>query len=91
MKNILFATDMYKTGHINQYPKGTTEVYSTFTPRSSKYAPMRGMNSVIVFGIQGFIKKFLRDEFNKFFERSKEEVVKEYKDMMKMTLGIEKF
>ena len=37
--NALLATDGYKVGHHQQYPEGTTLVYSNFTPRSNKYAP----------------------------------------------------
>ena len=37
--NALLLTDGYKTGHHQQYPQGTEEVYSNWTPRSNKYAP----------------------------------------------------
>ena len=47
--NPLFLTDGYKTGHHQQYPKGTTLVYSNFTPRSNKYAPA-GCDQVVSFG-----------------------------------------
>ena len=33
----IHACDFYKTGHRLQYPEGTTEVYSNFTPRSVKH------------------------------------------------------
>lgn len=36
---IYLATDFYKLSHREQYPEGTTKVYSTLTPRSNKYAP----------------------------------------------------
>ena len=84
---ILYATDMYKTGHINQYPEGTTEVYSTFTPRSNKYAP-KGVYEVVVFGIQGFIKKWLIDGFNEFFNSPIEEIEK-YEKVVGTALNIE--
>lgn len=35
--NPLFGADAYKYGHIRFYPKGITEVYSNFTPRSVKH------------------------------------------------------
>ena len=30
----LTSIDSYKTAHPDQYPEGTTKVYSNFTPRS---------------------------------------------------------
>ena len=33
--NSLFLTDGYKTGHHQQYPKGTNTVYSNWTPRGT--------------------------------------------------------
>lgn len=78
--------DFYKTSHKAVYPKGTEVIYSTFTPRSNKYFPIA--NEVVVFGIQGFVKKYLVDYFNEnFFKRSKNEVVNEYNRIIKFTLG----
>lgn len=37
--NPFLCTDGYKVSHHKMYPKGTTLVYSNFTPRSNKYAP----------------------------------------------------
>lgn len=80
--------DFYKVSHKNAYPKGTEVIYSTFTPRSNKYFPVA--NEVVVFGIQGFVKKYLIDYFNdNFFNRSKEDVVNEYERVIKYTLGAE--
>ena len=80
--------DFYKVSHKNAYPDGTTKIYSTFTPRSNKHFPIS--NEVVVFGIQGFIKKFLIDFFNdNFFNRKKEDVVYEYERIIKYTLGVE--
>lgn len=78
--------DFYKLSHREQYPENTEVVYSTFTPRSNKYFPIA--NEVVVFGIQGFIKKYLIDYFNEnFFNRPKEDVVNEYVRIVKNTLG----
>lgn len=78
--------DFYKTSHKAVYPKGTEIIYSTFTPRSNKYFPIA--NEVVVFGIQGFVKKYLVDYFNEnFFKRLKNEVVNEYNRIIKFTLG----
>lgn len=78
--------DFYKVSHKAQYPKGTEVIYSTWTPRASKY--MKGVNEVVAFGIQGFIKEYLINYFNEhFFARSKEEVVAEYERYLKFALG----
>ncbi|GAB6989572.1 nicotinate phosphoribosyltransferase [Paenibacillus pini] len=80
--------DFYKLFHKNQYPKNTEQIYSTFTPRSNRYFPQA--DEVVVFGIQGFVKKYLIEYFNThFFSRTKEEVVSEYVRYLKYTLGEE--
>lgn len=53
-KNPLLATDVYKCGHLRQYPEGTTQIYSYLTTRSSKK-----FDSVVWFGLQAFIKNLL--------------------------------
>jgi len=53
--NGLLLTDGYKTGHHQQYPKGTEEVYSNWTPRSNKYAP-KGCDKIVSFGQQYVFK-----------------------------------
>jgi nicotinamide phosphoribosyltransferase len=80
--------DFYKVSHREQYPQGTEVIYSTFTPRSNKYFPVA--DKVVVFGIQAFVKKYLIKYFNEnFFNRSKQDVVEEYKRVIKFTLGVE--
>ena len=84
--NPLLLTDGYKTGHHQQYPKGTTLVYSNFTPRSNKYAP-KGCNEVVVFGTQ-MVMQQLHDAFqNDFFSRPKDVVCGEMKRELSMYLG----
>lgn len=79
--------DFYKTSHYNQYPKDTEFLYSTLVPRSNKYLP--AVDRVVAINITGFLKKYFVDYFNKFFfERPEDEVVKEYSDFIKRTLGI---
>jgi nicotinamide phosphoribosyltransferase len=86
--NPLFLTDGYKTSHNKQYPKGTTLVYSNFTPRSNKYAP-KGCNEVVVFGTQ-MVMKQLHEAFDKeFFSKSKESVCGEMKFELSSYLGAE--
>lgn len=85
---IYLTADFYKLSHREQYPKGTTKVYSTLTPRSNKFAPWA--DEVVFFGLQYFIKEYLIERFNKeFFELPKEEVVKTYKEFILATLGKE--
>ena len=50
-KNPLTAIDFYKADHKRQYPEGTTEVYSNFTPRSDKLANVSSLfdNKIVFF------------------------------------------
>ena len=34
--NPLFLIDFYKVGHVSQYPPDTTQVWSNWTPRSTR-------------------------------------------------------
>ena len=87
--NAMLYTDGYKLGHKTMYPDGMTKLYSNFTPRTNKHFP-EATQGAVVFGIQYFIKKYLVDEFNKnFFNRPKDEVVKEYRDLLVGFLGKE--
>src|SRR5688572_15128383 len=75
--NPLLYTDYYKTEHFNMYPENITKLYSNFTPRKSR---IEGVNSVVFFGLQHFIKKYLLGKFKvNFFDRPWEEVDEEYK------------
>lgn len=85
--NSLFLSDGYKYGHQDQYPKGTTLVYSNFTPRTNRHAPT-GCEELVVFGTQAGIQKLHEDFQYNFFGRSKEVVIKEIKDTMTSYLGV---
>lgn len=92
--NPLNQIDFYKAGHVFQYPKGTTVVYSNFTPRSCRLAPVLRDGPVpfdgkVVFvGLQGFIKSYLQDAFDEeFFKKDKAKVVAQYKRRMDTSLG----
>lgn len=77
--------DGYKVGHKFQYPDGTTLVYSNFTPRSSR---LPGVNDVIFFGLQYFIKEYLIADFqDNFFDQDKDWVVSRYKRRIDNYLG----
>jgi nicotinamide phosphoribosyltransferase len=84
--NPLLLTDGYKTGHHQQYPKGTTLVYSNFTPRSNKYAP-NGCDSVVSFGQQMIMKQIHEAFHNEFFSKPKHEVCDEMKRELSLYLG----
>jgi nicotinamide phosphoribosyltransferase len=84
--NPLLLTDGYKTGHHQQYPAGTTLVYSNFTPRSNKYAP-KGCEQVVSFG-QQMVMQQIHEAFQKeFFSKPKYEVCGEMKTELSMYLG----
>ena len=81
----IFSCDGYKTSHRKQYSPHTEIVYSTWTPRKSR---MENVNKVVFFGLQYFIKDYLIDSFNKtFFNKPKEEVIAEFKRVMKKYNG----
>jgi nicotinamide phosphoribosyltransferase len=84
--NPLLLTDGYKTGHHQQYPKGTTLVYSNFTPRSNKYAP-NGCDQVVSFGQQMVVQQIHESFQNEFFSKPKDEVCGEMKRELSMYLG----
>lgn len=87
MKKLIVPTlaDFYKISHRAMYPENTQVVYSTWTPRTSR---IKGVDNVVVFGTQAFIKEYLIDVFNEhFFSRSKEDVIAEYKRLISSTLG----
>jgi len=83
--NPMCLIDGYKADHRRQYPVGTEYVYSNFTPRQSR---VEGVNEVVFFGLQYFIKEYLIDRWNKgFFHKPKAEMLKAYKRRMDNYLG----
>jgi len=87
MKKVIVPTlcDFYKIAHRAMYPEGTEIVYSTWTPRTSR---IKGVDKVVAFGTQVFIKEYLLDVFQEhFFNRPKSEVIAEYSRLIKATLG----
>lgn len=51
--NPLLDTDSYKASHYLQYPPGTTHVYSYIESRGGEY------DRTVLFGLQGFLKKYM--------------------------------
>ncbi len=69
-------TDGYKLGHREQYQKGTTQVIANWTPRKSR---IEGIEEVVFFGQQAFIKKYLIEQFNEdFFGIPEDKAVAKY-------------
>ena len=84
--NPLLLTDGYKTAHHNMYPKGTTLVYSNFTPRSLKHAP-KHCNEIVSFG-QQMVMKIIHEAFDTdFFSQPKDVVCGEMKRELSMYLN----
>lgn len=85
MQNPMNLCDGYKVDHRRQYPDGTELVYSNWTPRKSRIA---GIDKVVFFGLQYFIKKYLRETFDRdFFGQPKSEVIKKYQRRISGYLG----
>ncbi len=83
--NPLLLTDGYKLDHRRQYPDGTTLVYSNWTPRKSRIA---GIDEVVFFGLQYFLKKYVIEDFETyFFQQPKEKVLAEYQRRINNYLG----
>lgn len=84
--NPLLESDFYKQVHWNQYPKDVTKVVSYWVPRGTR---IDGWNYAVMFGLQGFIKEFLIEDFNEyFFNRSLVDILEEYHHIMDNTLGV---
>jgi len=78
--NPIFYIDLYKNGHRDQYPKDTKQVWSNWTPRTSR---VFGVKDVVSLGQRYLIAKYFVEEFNKnFFGVSKKEVVQEFKEVI---------
>lgn len=83
--NPLLMTDGYKVDHRRQYPEGTTLVYSNWTPRKSR---IEGVEEVIFFGLQYFVKKYILEDFERdFFGQPKDKVVAQYSRRINNYLG----
>jgi len=83
--NPMNLIDGYKADHRRQYPKGTEVVFSNFTPRKSR---VDGVNEVVFFGMQYFIKEYLIERWNKnFFTQPKDQILRSYKRRMDNYLG----
>jgi nicotinamide phosphoribosyltransferase len=80
----LLLTDAYKLGHVFQYPEGTTEVYSNFTPRKSR---LEGVNHVVFFGLQAALKQLTEIFDEQFFSQNIDDVLVEYRRVVENYVG----
>jgi len=91
LKNPLTCADGYKQSHRQQYPAGTSMVYSNLTPRSDRLKNIPDdlwTGKVTFFGLQYFLKEFLQETWDVgFFQRPKREVVLRFKRRMDAYLG----
>lgn len=82
----LYAMDFYKVGHVAQYPPGTSEVFSNWTPRASR---LPAVNRVVNFGLQYYLLEWLQGRWREhFFERPIEHICEVYEHRMAQN-GIE--
>lgn len=85
--NPMLLCDFYKLSHREQYPEGAEIIYSTWTARTSR---LPGVNEVVFFGLQYFIKEFLVKYFNiHFFDKPIEEILNEYCQVVRECLMVE--
>jgi nicotinamide phosphoribosyltransferase len=78
--NPLTLIDFYKSGHLLQYPKGTSQVFSNLTARASR---VDGVREVVFFGLSYYLQEYLVNTWEKeFFSQPKEDAVRKYKRRM---------
>ena len=83
--NPMLLIDFYKAVHAEMLREKITKSVSYFTPRMSR---VNRWDSVVMFGLQGFIKTYLVDYFNdEFFNKQFDEVIGGYKRVIDATLG----
>jgi len=78
--------DGYKVDHRRQYPTNSQLVFSNLTPRGTR---VNGLDKVITFGLQYFMKKYLIEEWNRtFFNLSLDTVTARYGRRLLGYLGV---
>jgi nicotinamide phosphoribosyltransferase len=85
--NPITLIDGYKFSHRQQYPAGTTRVYSNWTPRESR---IPGIEEVVFFGLQYFLDNYLDARlgiFRNFFQETETIVCEDYARRTKGYLG----
>lgn len=82
--SVIFDIDGYKLDHRRQYPEKTEYVYSNWTPRASRNKEIK---EVVFVGLQYFLKKYLEEEFGKFFASDVDEACARYQRRIDSYLG----
>ncbi|MFG6368009.1 MAG: nicotinate phosphoribosyltransferase [Lachnospiraceae bacterium] len=83
--NPMLLIDFYKAVHSDMLPEKIEKSVSYFTPRMSR---VKMWDTVVMFGLQAFIKTYLMDYFKEeFFDRKLDEVVGEYDRVLGAALG----
>ena len=93
--NPILMTDSYKLSHIIFTSPGVKTIYSNFTPRFTHYLKARFSNfdgKIVWFGLQAALIQVLVEAWqNNFFEKDKEEVIQEAKDILGPYIGMKVF
>lgn len=83
--NSLLANDFYKTTHLMQFHPEIATLTSYLTPRGSRLSTT---NKMVWFGIQGFIQKYLVEDFrDNFFNKPFTEIADEFHECLERGLG----
>lgn len=84
---VIWRTDGYKLGHVNQLPEGITRIYSNLTPRSVYGGANEEMPPVVVmYGLKAFLVK-LQEDFRYFFQSDIDEVERMYVERIQKFTG----
>lgn len=87
--NAMLMSDYYKQGHPEFYPKGLEYLATYGTARMTR---LTGIDKIVTFGFQWFAMDYLIERFNQtFFNKNKEEAVKEVKDFITETFECSSF
>ncbi len=77
--------DGYKVDHRRQYPDNTEIVASNYTARKTR---RQGVDKVVFFGLQYFIKRYLIEDWNEnFFSKPVKEIITKFKRRIDNYLG----
>lgn len=86
----MLLADFYKISHKDQYPKGTTIIYSNLVARDSKRYKGIDKEKFVFFGLKYFIKNIIIDYFNEeFFKKDISQITNQYKNIISRCLGID--
>lgn len=87
MYNSFLLNDFYKITHLLQYSDRITHLTSYLTPRGSRLKH-EGINEVVFFGLSGYIKKYVVDDFTEnFFKKDFFDIKQEVTEVLKLGLG----